>query len=173
MRCRLINTVKLLVCWWDDTSYTLATHCVVFMKILFSPSSSLSVYKVNLFVFYSVKVIRFRKSLCTKYLYRWWTVWPPEEGELYSCSVQYLRSNTTVFEHVYQKKENSPQAWVTFTPIHSEFVRLFFLQTHLVTDRFFAVSGVHLPPSTSGHFRNHHTTFSSRIKSRVGKQVTL
>jgi hypothetical protein len=39
--------------------------------------------------------------------------------------------------------------------LHSEFVRLFFLQAHRETDRFFAVSGVQLAQSTSAlfHFR--------------------
>ncbi len=32
--------------------------------------------------------------------------------------------------------------------LHSEFVLLIFLQTHRKTDRFFAVSGVHLRPWT-------------------------
>ena len=36
--------------------------------------------------------------------------------------------------------------------LHSEFVRLLFLQTHRETDRFFAASGVHLVQSTSGQF---------------------
>jgi hypothetical protein len=53
--------------------------------------------------------------------------------------------------------------------LHSEFVRLLFLQTHRETDRFFAASGVQLAqtnPSDQFHF--HRTAFSSMFKSRVG-----
>ena len=41
--------------------------------------------------------------------------------------------------------------------IHSEFIRLLFLQDHRETDRFFAASGVQPAQSTSGglfHFKN-------------------
>jgi hypothetical protein len=39
--------------------------------------------------------------------------------------------------------------------LHSEFVRLLFLQAHRETDRFFAASGVHLAQTQRGmfHFR--------------------
>jgi hypothetical protein len=62
--------------------------------------------------------------------------------------------------------------------LHSEFVRLLFLQTHRETDRFFAASGVHLPQTnTSVQFHFLHAAFSCMIKSRVGnilpKDVTL
>jgi hypothetical protein len=53
--------------------------------------------------------------------------------------------------------------------LHSEFVRLLFLQAHRETDRFFAVLGVQSAQSTSGgffHFRR--ATFSSGLKSKVG-----
>ena len=54
--------------------------------------------------------------------------------------------------------------------LHSEFVRLLFLQDHRETDRFFAASGVHLAQTNlSGqlfHFR--HAAFASMLKSRVG-----
>ena len=52
--------------------------------------------------------------------------------------------------------------------LHSEFIRLLFLQSHRETDRFFAASGVQLSQSTSGgffHFRR--AAFSSMLKSRV------
>ena len=52
--------------------------------------------------------------------------------------------------------------------LHSEFIRLLFLQAHRETDRFFAASGVQLSQSTSGglfHFRR--AAFSSMRKSRV------
>jgi hypothetical protein len=54
--------------------------------------------------------------------------------------------------------------------LHSDFIRLLFLQAHRETDRFFAASGVQLAQSnTSGgflHFRR--AAFSSLLKSRVG-----
>ena len=53
--------------------------------------------------------------------------------------------------------------------LHSEFVRLLFLQSHRETDRFFAASGVPLTQSTSGgffHFRR--ATFFSNLKAKSG-----
>ena len=53
--------------------------------------------------------------------------------------------------------------------LHSEFIRLLFLQTHRETDRFFAASGVRIAQYTSGglfHFRR--AAFSSLLKARVG-----
>ncbi len=52
--------------------------------------------------------------------------------------------------------------------LHSEFVRLLFLQTHRETDRFFAFSGVQSPHSTSGQFHFRRAVFSSGLKSKVG-----
>ena len=61
--------------------------------------------------------------------------------------------------------------------LHSEFVRLLFLQAHRETDRFFAASGVQLAQSDCGQFHLHRTAFSSHLKSKVGniltKSVTL
>jgi hypothetical protein len=52
--------------------------------------------------------------------------------------------------------------------LHSEFVRLLFLQAHRETDRFFAASGVQLAHSNSGllHFRR--AALSSQLKAKVG-----
>jgi hypothetical protein len=53
--------------------------------------------------------------------------------------------------------------------LHSEFIRLLFLQAHRETDRFFAASGVQFAKSNMGgffHFRR--SAFSSMLKSRVG-----
>ena len=52
--------------------------------------------------------------------------------------------------------------------LHSEFVRLLFLQAHRETDRFFAASGVQLAQSTSGQFHYKRAAFSSQLKSKVG-----
>jgi hypothetical protein len=52
--------------------------------------------------------------------------------------------------------------------LHSEFVRLLFLQAHRETDRFFAASGVQSAQTTSGMFHFHRTAFSSGLKSKVG-----
>ena len=52
--------------------------------------------------------------------------------------------------------------------VHSEFIRLLFLQAHRETERFFAASGVQLAQSTSGlffHFR--HAAFLSQLKAKV------
>ena len=70
---------------------------------------------------------------------------------------------------------NRPPSAVSFMPaiastsgrLHSEFVRLLFLQAHRETDRFFAASGVQSAQSTSVfHFRR--TAFLQQIKSKVG-----
>ena len=52
--------------------------------------------------------------------------------------------------------------------LHSEFVRLLFLQAHRETDRFFAASGVELAQSTSGQFHFRRSAFSPQLKSKVG-----
>ena len=52
--------------------------------------------------------------------------------------------------------------------LHSEFVRLLFLQTHRETDHFFTNSGVQLEQSTRGQFHFKHVVFSSQFKSKVG-----
>jgi hypothetical protein len=70
---------------------------------------------------------------------------------------------------------NTPNA-ISFMPavvstsgrLHSEFIRILFLQDHRETDRFFAASGVQSAQSNMGsffHFR--HAAFSSMLKSRV------
>ena len=52
--------------------------------------------------------------------------------------------------------------------LHSEFIRLLFLQTHRETDRFFAASGVQLTQTNRGLFHYLRAAFSSMLKSRVG-----
>ena len=58
--------------------------------------------------------------------------------------------------------------------LHSEFVRLLFLQTHRESDRFFAASGVQLAQTDRGQFHYHRadTAVSSQLKSRVGLALT-
>ncbi len=51
--------------------------------------------------------------------------------------------------------------------LHSEFVRLLFLQAHRESDRFFATSGVQIAQTDRVQFHFRHTTFSQQIKSRV------
>ena len=52
--------------------------------------------------------------------------------------------------------------------LHSEFIRLFFLQAHRGTDRFSAASGVQLAETDRGIFHYLRAAFSSMLKSRVG-----
>jgi hypothetical protein len=67
---------------------------------------------------------------------------------------------------------NNPPNATSFMPsiastsgrLHSEFVRLLFLQAHWETDRFFASSGVQLAHSTSGLFHFRREAFSSQLK---------
>ena len=71
---------------------------------------------------------------------------------------------------------NRPPSAVSFMPsiastsgrLHSEFVRLLFLQAHRETDRFFAASGVQSAQTTSGMFHLRRVAFSSGLKSKVG-----
>jgi hypothetical protein len=52
--------------------------------------------------------------------------------------------------------------------IHSEFIRILFLQSHRETDRFFAASGVQSAQSNMGvFFHFHRAVFSSILKSHV------
>ena len=74
---------------------------------------------------------------------------------------------------------NPPSSVSCMTPIvitsgrlHSEFIRLLFLQTHRETDRFFVVSGVHLEESTSGLFHFRCAAFSVTLKAKVGSTLT-
>jgi hypothetical protein len=52
--------------------------------------------------------------------------------------------------------------------LHSEFVRLLFLQSHRETDLFFEASGVQLAQQNSGLFHFLHSVFSAQIKTKVG-----
>ncbi len=55
--------------------------------------------------------------------------------------------------------------------LHSEFVRLLFLQTHRETDLFFAASGVHLAQPNSGLFHFLRAAFSAQLKEKVGSTL--
>ena len=71
---------------------------------------------------------------------------------------------------------NRPPNAISFMPaiastsgrLHSEFVRLLFLQAHRETDRFFAASGVQLAQSDRGQFHYKRAAFLTQLKSRVG-----
>jgi hypothetical protein len=52
--------------------------------------------------------------------------------------------------------------------LHSEFIRILFLQAYRKTDRFFAASGVLSAQSDRGFFHYRRAAFSSMLKSRVG-----
>jgi hypothetical protein len=56
----------------------------------------------------------------------------------------------------------------TSVRLHSEFVRLLFLQSHRETDRFFSVSGVHLAQTDRGQFHFRRAAFSQQLKGKVG-----
>jgi hypothetical protein len=71
---------------------------------------------------------------------------------------------------------NRPPSVVSFIPamastsgrLHSEFVRILFLQAHRETDRFFAVSGVQLPQTHPGvQFTFRHTAFLTQVQIKV------
>ena len=88
--------------------------------------------------------------------------------------------NEVVTDKVLQYRadhNNRPPHAIAFMPpiastsgsLHSEFVRLLFLQAHRETVRFLATSGVHLV-ETNHHFRR--TVFTSQLKSKVGHILT-
>jgi hypothetical protein len=56
--------------------------------------------------------------------------------------------------------------------LHSEFIRILFLQTHREIDRFFGASGVLSTQSDRGLFHYHRTAFSSMLKSGVRNILT-
>jgi hypothetical protein len=69
---------------------------------------------------------------------------------------------------------NRPPSAVSFMPaipstsdrLHSEFVRLLFLQAHRETDRFLAASGVQSAQSTSGQFHFRRAAFLQQLKCK-------
>ncbi len=72
---------------------------------------------------------------------------------------------------------NRPPSVVSFMPtiastsgrLHSEFVRLLFLQAHRETDRFFfETSGVQLPQTQRDMFHYRRAAFSVQLKRKVG-----
>ena len=75
---------------------------------------------------------------------------------------------------------NRPPSVVSFMPaiasasgrLHSEFVRLLFLQAHRETDRFFVASGVQPAQTQRGMFHFRRAAFSSGINSKVGLALT-
>ena len=73
---------------------------------------------------------------------------------------------------------NPPQA-VAFMPaiastsgrLHSEFIRLLFLQAHRETDRFFATSGVQPAQSNRGTFHIKRAAFLGQLKAKIGSSL--
>ncbi len=73
---------------------------------------------------------------------------------------------------------NNPPNFVAFIPdidgtngrLHSDFIRLLFLQVHRETDRFFAASGVQSAQSNLGttYFHFHHSAVLNQLKSKCG-----
>ena len=71
---------------------------------------------------------------------------------------------------------NNPPSAVSFMPaiasasgrLHSEFIRLLFLQAHRETDRFFAASGVPSAQPDRGFFHYRRAAFFSNLKSKTG-----
>ena len=55
--------------------------------------------------------------------------------------------------------------------LHSEFIRLLFLQAHRETDRFFAASGVQPAQSNRGTFHFERATFLGQLKSKIDSSL--
>jgi hypothetical protein len=74
----------------------------------------------------------------------------------------------------YNNRPPSAVSFMTAIPstsdrLHSEFVRLLFLQAHRETDHFFAASGVQLAHShPGGQFAFRRAAFLTQIQSKVG-----
>ena len=75
---------------------------------------------------------------------------------------------------------NNPPTSTSFMPtitstsgrLHSEFIRLLFLETHRETDRFFPVSGVQPPEHTSGGIYTFKgETFLTQFKPKVSSSL--
>jgi hypothetical protein len=74
---------------------------------------------------------------------------------------------------------NNPPSAVSFMPaisstsgrLHSEFIRLLFLQAHRETDRLFATSGVQLAQPNRGLFHFRRAAFSATLKAKVGSTL--
>jgi hypothetical protein len=88
--------------------------------------------------------------------------------------------NDTTVDKIWKYRadyNNRSPSVVSFMPVivsgrlHSEVVRLLFLQTHRETDRFFAGSGVLSAHKDRGFFHYLRSTFSDQIKSKVGLAV--
>jgi hypothetical protein len=75
---------------------------------------------------------------------------------------------TTIILHIVYHLCQATAIVSTSGRLHSEFVRLLFLQAHRETDRFFAGSGVQFAQSTSGLFHLRRVAFTQQLKSRVG-----
>ena len=56
--------------------------------------------------------------------------------------------------------------------LHSEFIRLLFLQAHRETDRFFATSGVQITQPNRGLFHFRRAAFLTNLKAKVGSTLT-
>jgi hypothetical protein len=87
--------------------------------------------------------------------------------------------NETVVDKIRKYRpdyNNNPPNVVSFMPVmastsgrlHSEFIRLLFLQAHRETDRFFAVSGVQVAQHDSGQFHFRRATYFVNLKSKRG-----
>jgi len=87
--------------------------------------------------------------------------------------------NETVTEKIRKYRadyNNNPPNTISFMSaiartsgrLHSEFIRLLFLQVHRETDRFFAASGVQSAQFDRGFFHFHRAAFSSILKSKCG-----
>ena len=81
----------------------------------------------------------------------------------------------TRLESITDYNNNPPNA-ISFIPaiastsgrLHSEFIRILFLQAHRETDRFFAASGVQSTQFDRGVFHFRRAVLSSILKSKCG-----
>jgi hypothetical protein len=65
-----------------------------------------------------------------------------------------------------------PAIAITSGRLHSEFIRLLFLEAHRETDRFFAVSGVQSAQSNRGTFHFKCVSFLGQLKAKIGSSLT-
>jgi hypothetical protein len=91
----------------------------------------------------------------------------------YETNTQTYRDRYGLRIFYHSDNNNNPPSAVSFLPIisstsvrlHSEIIRLFFLQTHRETDLFFASSGVQITQQNRGLFHFRRTAFTTNLKS--------
>ncbi len=135
----------------------------------------------------SLRNLPFKVEPCTSPIFHMWPVqehirdsWSLCKHRVFNCICKTRRVPRRVprcLQHLqnvsHVRHGNGHSLAGTTGRLHSEFIRLLFLQTHRETDRFFAASGVQSAQSNLGpsyfHFRR--AAFSGLLKSKCGSII--